>query len=139
MKITRIQITGLAGGTVEGGWADELKPEDDVHTIVEVLTDEGLSGVGSIYTSKSLVEGAVKLLSPLFIGERADEPDHLAVRAHHRARLEAEPDGMPCRGAQPEVLEQATAALLDRAVERGAKAIAVERMEHVNPLCRRAI
>jgi hypothetical protein len=35
MKITSLQITGLAGGTVEGGWADELKPEDDVHTIVE--------------------------------------------------------------------------------------------------------
>jgi hypothetical protein len=26
MKITQIKITGLAGGTVEGGWADELKP-----------------------------------------------------------------------------------------------------------------
>ena len=39
MKITSIQITGLAGGTVEGGWADELKPEDDVHTIVAVLRD----------------------------------------------------------------------------------------------------
>ena len=58
MKITQIKITGLAGGTVEGGWADELKPEDDVHTIVEVLTDEGLTGVGSVFTSKALVEGA---------------------------------------------------------------------------------
>ena len=74
MKITRIQITGLAGGTVEGGWADELKPEDDVHTIVEVHTDGGISGVGSVFTSKALVEGAVKLLSPFLIGERADEP-----------------------------------------------------------------
>src|SRR5437588_693616 len=64
MKITDIRITGLAGGTVEGGWADELKPEDDVHTIVEVLTDEGLVGLGSVYTSKALVEGAVRLLRP---------------------------------------------------------------------------
>ena len=74
MKITNLRITGLAGGTVEGGWADELKPEDDVHTIVEVLTDEGLTGVGSAFTSKALVEGAVKLLRPFLIGERADEP-----------------------------------------------------------------
>src|SRR6266446_6427593 len=80
MKITSIQITGLAGGTVEGGWADELKPEDDVHTIVEVLTDEGLIGVGGAYTSKALVEAAVKLLRPFLIGERADEPMRVTER-----------------------------------------------------------
>src|SRR5215210_1219053 len=80
MKITDLRITGLAGGTVEGGWADELKPEDDVHTLVEVLTDEGLSGVGSVFTSKALVEGAVKLLRPFLIGERADEPMRVSER-----------------------------------------------------------
>src|SRR6266851_242817 len=80
MKITQIQITGLAGATAEGGWADELKPEDDVHTLVEVLTDEGLVGVGSAFTSKALVEGAVKLLRPFLIGERADEPMRVSER-----------------------------------------------------------
>src|SRR5688500_5481588 len=80
MKIVDIRITGLAGGTVEGGWADELKPEDDVHTIVEVLTDEGLTGVGSVFTSKALVEGAVKLLRPFLIGERADEPARVSEK-----------------------------------------------------------
>jgi L-alanine-DL-glutamate epimerase-like enolase superfamily enzyme len=80
MKITDIRITGLAGGTVEGGWADELKPEDDVHTIVEVLTDEGLIGVGSAFTSKALVEASVKLLRPFLIGERADEPMRVSER-----------------------------------------------------------
>src|SRR6266487_405624 len=80
MKITQIKITGLAGGTVEGGWADELKPEDDVHTIVEVITDEGLVGVGSAMTSKALVEAAVKLLRPMLIGERADEPSRVSER-----------------------------------------------------------
>src|SRR5499425_1707157 len=74
MEITDVRITGLAGGTVEGGWVDDLKPEDDIHTIVEVLTDEGLSGVGSTYTSKALTEGAVRLFKPILIGERADEP-----------------------------------------------------------------
>ncbi len=80
MKIADVRITGLAGGTVEGGWADELKPEDDVHTIVEVVTDEGLTGVGSVFTSKALVTGAVKLLQPLLLGERADEPARLSER-----------------------------------------------------------
>src|SRR6516164_9865660 len=80
MKITELRITGLAGGTVEGGWADELKPEDDVHTIIEVLTDEELTGVGSVFTSKALVEGAVKLLRQFLIGERADEPMRVSER-----------------------------------------------------------
>src|SRR6266542_2730508 len=80
MKITEIKLTGLAGGTVEGGWADELKPEDDVHTIVEVISDEGLTGVGSAFNSKALVEGGVKLLRPFLIGERADEPARVTER-----------------------------------------------------------
>jgi L-alanine-DL-glutamate epimerase-like enolase superfamily enzyme len=80
MKIIDIRLTGLAGGTVEGGWADELKPEDDVHTIIEVITDEGLGGVGSVFTSKALVGAAVKLLTPLLIGERADEPARVSEK-----------------------------------------------------------
>jgi D-galactarolactone cycloisomerase len=74
MKIRDVRLTGLAGGTVEGGWADELKPEDDLHTIIEVLTDEDLVGVGSAFNSKALIAGSVKLLRPLLLGERADEP-----------------------------------------------------------------
>src|SRR5687767_3496022 len=80
MKIVDIRITGLAGGTVEGGWADELKPEDDVHTILEIITDEGLVGVGSVFTSKLLTQGALQLLRPFLIGERADEPARLSER-----------------------------------------------------------
>jgi L-alanine-DL-glutamate epimerase-like enolase superfamily enzyme len=74
MRIKEVRLTGLAGGTVEGGWVDDLKPEDDLHTIVEVFTDVGLSGVGSTFTSKALTEAAVRLLQPLLLGERADEP-----------------------------------------------------------------
>lgn len=74
MKIIDVRFTGLSGGTVEGGWAKELTPEDDVHTIVEVFTDVGFVGVGSVFTSSSLVSAAAKLLKPLLIGERADEP-----------------------------------------------------------------
>lgn len=80
MKIVDIRLTGLAGGTVEGGWADELKPDDDLHTIVEVITDEGLIGIGSAMTSKALVAAAVKLLRPFLIGERADEPARVTER-----------------------------------------------------------
>src|SRR5438128_4467283 len=80
MKIVDVRITGLSGGTVDGGWPGGMKPEDDLHTIVEVLTDEGLVGVGSAMTSKALVAAAVKLLRPLLIGERADEPARVTER-----------------------------------------------------------
>src|SRR5947209_137936 len=80
MKITSVRLTGLAGGTVRGGWVDDLKPEDDLHTIVEVLTDEGLTGVGSTFTSKALTAAAVKLLEPLLLGERADEPSRVTEK-----------------------------------------------------------
>src|SRR5437660_5124557 len=80
MKIAELRITGLSGGTVEGGWVDDLKPEEDINTIVEVVTDEGLSGIGSAMTSKALVEAAVKLLRPMLIGERADEPARVSER-----------------------------------------------------------
>src|SRR5437899_9722152 len=74
MKITDIRITGLTGGTVDGGWPQGNKPEEDLNTIVEVLTDDELTGLGSVMTSKALVTAAVDLMRPLLIGERADEP-----------------------------------------------------------------
>lgn len=80
MKIADIRLTGLTGGTVEGGWAEELVPDDNVHTIVEVLTDDGRAGLGSVFTSKALVDGGVKLLRPLLAGERADEPARVSEK-----------------------------------------------------------
>jgi L-alanine-DL-glutamate epimerase-like enolase superfamily enzyme len=74
MKIIDVRLTGLSGGTVDGGWPGGMKPEEDLNTIVEVVTDEGLTGVGSAMTSKVLVAAAVALLRPHLIGERADEP-----------------------------------------------------------------
>src|SRR5437868_10729811 len=70
MKIVDIRVTGLSGGTVDGGWPQGNKPEDDVHTILEIITDEGLIGLGSVFTSKALVQGSVQLLRPFLIGER---------------------------------------------------------------------
>ena len=72
------------------------------------------------------------------VGERADQPHHLAVRSDHRPRLEREPHVMAVRRAQAEILQQPAAALLQHAVERGAEAVAVERMQHFEPARRRA-
>ncbi len=39
MKIREIRAAGLTGATPEGGWSNELEPDDCVHTLVVVLTD----------------------------------------------------------------------------------------------------
>src|ERR1700719_2948199 len=80
MKIVDLHITGLTGGTVDGGWPQGNKPEEDLNTIIEVVTEEGLTGLGSAMTSKALIEAAVKLLRPMLIGERADEPARVSEK-----------------------------------------------------------
>src|SRR5882672_5965129 len=82
MKIHSIRCAGLRGATPEGGWSNELKPDDCVHTLVAVRTDEGLTGVGSVFTSDHLVRGALKLLEPLLIGEHALEPERVTEKLH---------------------------------------------------------
>ena len=39
MKITEVRAVGLRGATPEGGWTEEIKPEDCVQTLLAVLTD----------------------------------------------------------------------------------------------------
>ena len=41
MKIREIRCAGLRGATPEGGWSNELRPEDCVHTLIVVHTDDG--------------------------------------------------------------------------------------------------
>jgi L-alanine-DL-glutamate epimerase-like enolase superfamily enzyme len=82
MKIREIRAAGLRGATPEGGWDEELRPEDCVHTLVAVLTDEGLTGLGSVFTSEQLVRGALALLEPLYRGENALEPERLSEKLH---------------------------------------------------------
>ena len=82
MKIRSIRCAGVRGATPEGGWSHELKPDDCVHTLVAVQTDEGLTGVGSVFTSDHLVRGALKLLEPLLLGEHALEPERVSEKLH---------------------------------------------------------
>ena len=73
MKIVDVRVTGLSGGTVDGGWPQGNKPEEDLNTLVEVLTDEGPSGVGSCMTSKSLVAALADQVRPKQLDRRGDE------------------------------------------------------------------
>jgi D-galactarolactone cycloisomerase len=82
MRIRSIRCAGLRGATPEGGWSNELKPDDCVHTLIAVQTDEDLTGIGSVFTSDHLVRGALKLLEPLLLGEHALEPERVSEKLH---------------------------------------------------------
>ena len=82
MKIREIHTFGLRGRTPEGGWSNELQPEDCVHTLMAVLTDEGLTGWGSVFTSEDLVRASLAVLQPLYFGENALEPERVSEKLH---------------------------------------------------------
>jgi len=82
VQIRDVRIAGLRGATPEGGWSNELRPDDVVHTLVAVRTDEGLVGYGSVFTSEELVRGALSVLSPLLEGENALEPERVSEKLH---------------------------------------------------------
>jgi D-galactarolactone cycloisomerase len=82
VRIRQIRAAGLRRGTPKGGWTNELQPEDCVHTIIAVHTDEGLVGWGSVSTSDDLVRGALAVLRPLYEGQNALEPERVSEVLH---------------------------------------------------------
>ena len=53
-----------------------------MHTLVAVQTDQGLTGIGSVFTSDLLVRGSLKLLEPLLLDENALEPERVTEKLH---------------------------------------------------------
>jgi L-alanine-DL-glutamate epimerase-like enolase superfamily enzyme len=82
VKIREIRAIGLRGATPEGGWSDELERDDCVHTLIGVITDEGLTGFGSVFTNDDLVNSALSVLEPLYLGESGLEPERVSEKLH---------------------------------------------------------
>ncbi len=80
MKIREIRALGLRGATPKGGWTHELQPDDCFHTLVLVKTNEGVTGLGSVFTSEGLVRSALEVLEPLYLGENALEPERVSEK-----------------------------------------------------------
>jgi D-galactarolactone cycloisomerase len=80
MKITQITAAGLRGETPKGGWSNEIKPADCVHTLIMVSTDEGLTGWGSVFTNDALVKAALGVLEPFYEGENPLEPERVSEK-----------------------------------------------------------
>jgi len=82
MKIREVRAVGLRGATPEGGWSEEIQPDHCVHTLIAVITDEGLAGFGSVFTNDGLVKSALAVLEPLYRGENALEPERVSEKLH---------------------------------------------------------
>ena len=62
-----------------------LKDETNLHTLVEVITDQGVTGLGSVFTSETLVRGAVEVLKPFLIGASALDPTATTEQLHQQS------------------------------------------------------
>jgi L-alanine-DL-glutamate epimerase-like enolase superfamily enzyme len=82
MKIREIRAVGLRDATPEGGWTEEIMPGQCIHTLITVITDEGLTGLGSVYTNDDLVKSALAVLEPLYRDENALEPERVSEKLH---------------------------------------------------------
>ena len=90
MKIQTVRAIPLMGHTPDGGWTHDFQPENNLHTLLEVVTDEQvngrpLTGIGSVFTSAALVEGALQLLRPWLLGESAIEPERVSEKLRQMA------------------------------------------------------
>lgn len=80
MKITAVKTIPLGGATHDHGWPGGTDPGVQYNTLVEVITDEGLIGIGSCYTTRALVEGSLTLLLPHLLGESGLEPERVSEK-----------------------------------------------------------
>ncbi len=86
MKIRDIRLLPLRGATPDGGWDEQLlSDETNLHTLVEVITDEGVTGLGSVFTSSTLIEGAIEVLRPFLFGASALDPTATTERLHQQS------------------------------------------------------
>src|ERR1700722_15067550 len=80
MSITRVRTIPLRGATHDTGWPGGTDPNEQMNTLLEIRTDEGLSGLGSCFTSLPLVEASLTLLRPLLEGETIVEAERVSEK-----------------------------------------------------------
>ena len=86
MKIQDIRLLPLRGATPDGGWDERfLDEENNLHTLIEIVTDEGGSGVGSVFTSAKLIEGSLNVIRPFLIGASAIDPSATTEMLHQQS------------------------------------------------------
>ena len=86
LKIVDVRLLPLLGHTPDGGWDAKFNdPDRNLHTLVEVVTDQGVTGLGSVYTSLPLVQGAINIVKPFLIGASALDPAATTETLHQNS------------------------------------------------------
>jgi L-alanine-DL-glutamate epimerase-like enolase superfamily enzyme len=85
IAIRSVVAAPLLGESPKGGWSAEIRPDDSIHTLIAVHTDAGITGYGSVFTNGGLVEAALKVLEPLYLGENALEPQRVSEKLHQNS------------------------------------------------------
>src|SRR5688500_14217306 len=80
MKIVAVRTIPLGGATHDHGWPGGTDPNVQYNTLVEVVSEDGLVGIGSCYTTRALVEGSLQLLKEHLLGESALEPERVSEK-----------------------------------------------------------
>lgn len=83
--INRIVAAPLFGESPPGGWSNEIRPNDSIHTLIAVHTDSGLTGFGSVFAEGGLVQAAVSHLERFILGENALEPQRVSEKLHQNS------------------------------------------------------
>lgn len=80
MKITDVRTIALGGATQDTGWPGGTDPTEQMNTLLEIRTDEGLTGIGSCFTSRPFVEASLTLLKPWLVGETVFEAERVSEK-----------------------------------------------------------
>ena len=80
MKISDVRTIPLRGATHDTGWPGGTDPNEQMNTLVEIRTDEGLTGIGSCFTSLPFVEASLTLLKPWLVGETVFEAERVSEK-----------------------------------------------------------
>jgi len=73
IKIKSIRSIPLYGKAYTD-WPSRFSDFEQTRTLVEVVTDNGIASLGSVYTSHELVSASLHLLRPLYEGSSAIDP-----------------------------------------------------------------
>ena len=80
MKIVDVRTIPLRGATHDTGWPGGTDPNEQMNTLLEIRTDEGLTGIGSCFTSLPFVEASLTLLKPMLVGETILEAERVGEK-----------------------------------------------------------
>jgi len=80
MRIREIRAAGLRKPAPAGKRGSGSRRNNCIYTLIVVITDDGLTGLGSIYTNDGLVRSALTVLEPLYRGENALEPERVSEK-----------------------------------------------------------